>query len=344
MRVFFHPDQLLHDPRFFLMRGRVVPCFEVPARAAALVAGAEALGLAIVTPEASPPALLGTLHDEGYLAFLRAGWQAWSSLPDAGPEIVPNVHPTPEMIAEGARVGAGIVSQAGWYMADTACAIGASTWRAVVAAAASADAAALEVALGARAAYALCRPPGHHAYAARAGGHCYVNNSALAALRLRASGAARVAVLDIDSYHGNGTQGIFWHRSDVLTVSVHGDPNGYYPWYVGHAEERGGSGGEGANVNHPLPRSAGDGPWLDAIDAACAAVSAFGAEAVVLALGFDASVHEPLGFLDVSDDGFARAGERIAALGLPTVIVQEGGYAVEALPRLLGRFMAGFGA
>jgi acetoin utilization deacetylase AcuC-like enzyme len=343
MRVFHHPDQLLHDPQFFLMRGRVKPCFEVPARAAALLAGAEALGMAVITPEAAPPSLLPAVHTEEYLAFLKGGWHAWSQQHEAGPEMVPNIHPTPEMLAQGARVGAGIVSQAGWFMADTGCAIGETTWISAIAAAACADAAAAEVAGGARAAYALCRPPGHHAYAGRAGGHCYINNSALAAERLRAAGAARVAVLDIDSHHGNGTQGIFWHRADVLTVSVHGDPNHYYPWYIGHAEERGGPGGEGMNMNLPLPRNAGDGPWLQAVAAGAASVRASGAEALVLALGFDASVHEPLGFLGVSDDGFARAGALVAALGLPTVIVQEGGYAVTALPSLLGRFMAGFG-
>jgi acetoin utilization deacetylase AcuC-like enzyme len=343
MRVFHHPDQMLHDPRFFLMRGRVVPCFEVPARARALREGAEALGLEVVVPEPVPSPLFGRVHDEAYLAFLREGWRSWTAMAGAGPEIVPNMHPTPEMLAQGARRGSGIVGQAGWFMADTACPIGENTWRSAVAAAACADAAAAEVASGAGAAYALCRPPGHHAYAARAGGHCYLNNSALAAERLRASGAARVAVLDIDSHHGNGTQGIFWTRADVLTVSVHGDPNLYYPWYVGHAEERGGPSAEGANINLPLPRGCGDAPWLEAIDAGCRAVTAFGAEAVVVALGFDASQHEPLGLLDVSDDAFARAGTRIAALGLPSVIVQEGGYAVEALPRLLARFMSGFG-
>lgn len=344
MRVFHHPDQLLHDPLFFLMRGRVKPCFEVPGRASALLAGAEALGMTVITPTAAAPALLPAVHTQDYLAFLRNGWHAWSQQHEPGPEIVPNIHPTPEMLAQGARVGAGIVSQAGWFMADTGCAIGETTWTAAIAAAACADAAAAEVAAGARAAYALCRPPGHHAYAGRAGGHCYINNSALAAEHLRAAGAARVAALDIDSHHGNGTQGIFWHRADVLTISVHGDPNHYYPWYVGHAEERGGAGGEGGNVNMPLPRNAGDGPWLEAVAAGCAAVRAFGADAVVLALGFDASVHEPLGFLGVSDDGFARAGALVSALGLPTVIVQEGGYAVAALPSLLGRFMSGFGS
>jgi len=343
MRVFSHPDMALHDPRFFLMRGRVVPCFEVPAREAALREAVAAAGLPLVTPAASEPSLLAAVHDAGYLAFLREGWRAWSAQEGAGPEIVPNMHPTPEMLAAGARPGSGIVAQAGWYIADTASPIGERTWAAVIAAAACADAAAADVAAGARSAYALCRPPGHHAYAARAGGHCFVNNSALAAERLRASGAARVAVIDIDSHHGNGTQGIFWTRSDVLAISVHGDPNGYYPWYVGHADERGGPGGEGATINHPLPRGAGDQPWLEAIAAGCDAARRYGAEAIVLALGFDASIHEPLGFLGVSDDAFARAGETIAALSLPTVIVQEGGYAVEALPRLLGRFLSGFG-
>ncbi|WP_144186060.1 histone deacetylase family protein [Elioraea rosea] len=342
MRVFHHPDLSLHDPQFFLMRGRIVPCFETPARAAALLEGARTSGLEIVTPDTVAPARLGSIHDEEYLRFLREGLRDWSAQPNAGPEIVPNMHPTPEMIAQGAMRGAGIVSRAGWYMADTACAIGEGTWASSLAAACCADAASRDVVSGARAAYAACRPPGHHAYAARAGGHCFLNNSALAAANLRAGGAARVAVLDIDSHHGNGTQGIFWDDASVLTVSVHGDPNHYYPWFVGHAHETGGV--EGSNLNLPLPRHAGDGPWIEAVTKGAEAVRRFGAEALVLALGFDASKDEPLGFLDVSDDAFARAGAIAASLSLPTVIVQEGGYAVASLPRLLGRFLAGFSA
>ena len=166
-----------------------------------------------------------------------------------------------------------------------------------------------------RHAYALARPPGHHAYAARAGGHCYVNNAAVAAQRLRAQGAALVAVLDIDSHHGNGTQGIFWDRADVLFVSLHGDPEGYYPWYVGHTEERGGGDALGCNVNFPLARGTGNDGWLAALADGLAAVRRFKPDAVVLSLGFDASEHEPLGFLRVTADGFARAGAAVAALG-----------------------------
>ena len=343
MDVFFHPDQLRHEPRFFLMRGQVVRHFEVPARAMALLEAVREAGLRVVAPTPVDQALLSTVHSPDYLAFLRDGYAAWRALPDAGEEIVPNIHPTPEMLAQGGRAGPGMVARAGWHLADTACAIGEHAWSAARAAAAGAAAAAQRVLAGARAAYALTRPPGHHAYAARAGGHCYLNNAAIAAEALLRGGAARVAVLDIDVHHGNGTQGIFWERGDVLTVSVHGDPDGLYPWYVGRAEERGSGAGDGCNLNLPLPPGTEDGPWLAAIDTGIAAIRRFRPDALVLALGFDPSVEEPLGSLRIGDDGFARAARAAAALDLPTVITQEGGYAVAALGRLFGRFLAGWG-
>ena len=343
MDVFFHCDQLRHDPHFFLLRGRVAQHFEVPARAGALLDAARQAGLATIEPPPADQALLETVHAPEYLAFLRDGYAAWRALPDAGEEMIPNIHPTPEMLAQGGRAGPGMVARAGWFLADTACAVGEHAWTSAIAAAACAEAAAKHVLAGARAAYALTRPPGHHAYAARAGGHCYLNNAAIAAEALRRGGAARVAVLDIDVHHGNGTQGIFWERGDVLTVSVHGDPDGLYPWYVGRAEERGAGAGEGCNLNLPLPRGTEDAAWLDAIGTGIVAIRRFRPDALVLALGFDPSVEEPLGSLRIGDDGFARAAQAAAALGLPTVITQEGGYAVTALGRLLGRFLAGWG-
>jgi acetoin utilization deacetylase AcuC-like enzyme len=286
-------------------------------------------------------AALEAVHTAGYLAFLRDGPAAWDALPEHGPELVPNIHPSPEMLGNGARMGATVIGQLGWFTADTSCPIAAETWPAACAAAAGAIAAADEAAAG-RHAYALARPPGHHAYAARAGGHCYVNNAAVAAQRLRARGLARVAVLDIDSHHGNGTQGIFWDRADVLFVSLHGNPEGYYPWYVGHAEERGGGAGDGFNLNFPLVRGTGDAGWLAALEDGLGAVRRFGPDALVLSLGFDASEHEPLGFLTVTADGFARAGAAVAKLGVPTVVVQEGGYNTDLLGGLLERTLGAF--
>jgi len=337
MKAFHHPDEALHAPKFFLMRGAPRSNFEVPARAASLRAGLDMLGL---VPEATRPATreqLLKLNTPDYLDFLEQAAAQWAELPEAGPEVVANIHPTPEMLAQMQRPPGHVISRAGHYMADTACPIGPGTWEASIGAAGCALAAAEVVAKGG-AAYALCRPPGHHAYGGRAGGHCYINNSALAAQRLRDAGAKRVAVLDIDSHHGNGTQGIFWDRADVLTISIHGDPSRYYPWYVGFAEETG-----TANLNLPQAFGTGDEGWLDALASAITAIHAFRPDALVVPLGFDASEFEPLAALKVTEEGFARAGAAIGKLRLPTAFCQEGGYNVDVLGQLLKRFLSGFG-
>ena len=340
MRAFWNTVQLGHAPRFFLQRGQIRANYEIAARAEALLDGCRAVGLEIDTPHAADAGAMQSIHTADYIAFLEHGFAEWSAQPDAGAEIVASAHPPRE--AALPRRPASILGRAGWFMADAACPIGAHTWTAVAAAAGCALAAVDEAAAG-RSAYALARPPGHHAYPSQAGGHCYVNNAALAAERLRARGAARVAVLDIDSHHGNGTQGIFWRRGDVLFVSVHGDPDRYYPWFTGRADERGEGAGGGYTVNLPLALGTGDGGWLDAIAHGGAHIRAFGAEALVVSLGFDPSKDEPLNALAVTEDGFARAGEAIGVLGLPTAIIQEGGYNVSLLGTLLARFMTGFG-
>ena len=342
MQVFDSPAEAGHAPHFFLMRGVLRPHFEVPARAESLREGLRALGLAATTPPPADRAALRAIHAADYLDFLEDAARDWVALPEAGPEVVPNIHPTPEMLAQSSRRNGHVIARAGAHTADLACPIGPRTFEAAAAAAGCALAAADAVRHGG-VAYALCRPPGHHAYAGRAGGHCYLNNTALAAQRLRDAGAARVAVLDVDSHHGNGTQGIFWERADVLTVSVHGDPSRYYPWYVGFAEERGGGDGAGANLNLPLPFGTGDQGWLEAIAQGLAAIRLFRPDALVVALGMDASKDEPLNALAVTEEGFARAGAAIAALRLPTAICQEGGYNTDVLGPLLARFLGGFG-
>jgi acetoin utilization deacetylase AcuC-like enzyme len=342
MLVLWNQVQLRHAPRFFLLRGKVCPHFEVPARAKVLLAACRDIGLPIVIASSADPATLRRVHDPAYLDFLRRAAADWAALPDTGEEVLPNAFPSPEALATGGRLPTGLVGQIGWYSADLACPIGPHTWEAAETAAACAIAAADAAAAGGNA-YALTRPPGHHAYPARCGGHCYLNNAAIAAEHLRAKGAARVAVLDIDSHHGNGTQGVFWQRPDVLFVSVHGDPNRYYPWYTGRAEESGGGAGEGCNLNLPLPLGTGDDGWLEAIGTGIAAIRRFSPEALVVSLGFDASPDEPLNALSVGEDGFARPGAAIGALHLPTAIVQEGGYNLAVIGTLLARFLGGFG-
>ena len=342
MQAFDHPLESAHAPQFFLMRGVLRPNFEVPVRATALREGLRSLGIAPAQPEPAGRAALEAVHAPDYLDWLRNAAAEWAAIPGAGAEVVANIHPSPEMLAQGARPSSKAVGRAGWYTADTACPVGTRTYEAAAAAAGCALAAA-DVAARGGTAYALCRPPGHHAYAARAGGHCYINNAALAAQALRDAGADRVAVLDIDSHHGNGTQGVFWSRPDVLTVSVHADPDAYYPWFVGHASENGGGEGAGFNLNLPQPMGTGDEHWLEAVAAGIGRIRAFGADALVVSLGFDASEHEPLAALRVTEDGFARAGGAIAGLRLPAAIVQEGGYNTEVIGGLLARFLGAWG-
>jgi acetoin utilization deacetylase AcuC-like enzyme len=339
--VVYTEAQRRHHPGFFIARGRVNPCPEVPERAERLLAAVRRAGHRVVAPEDHGPEPRAAVHTARYLAFLEGAHRRWSELPDASPEIVPNVHPGPCMDA----YPEGVVGQAGWHQADTACPIGAHTFEAACAAADCAVHAAELVLGGEPCAYALCRPPGHHAYADRAGGFCFLNNSAIAAERLvRRTGGGRVAVLDVDVHHGNGTQGIFWDRGDVLTVSIHGKPGAFYPFFCGYADERGEGAGEGANLNLPLPAGTGDDGYMTALDEALAAVRAFRPAALVVALGLDAFHGDPLAFLRVTTPGFAEIGRRIAGLGLPTVIVQEGGYVSDALGDNLASFLGGFEA
>jgi acetoin utilization deacetylase AcuC-like enzyme len=197
------------------------------------------------------------------------------------------------------------------------------------------------VADGERAAYALCRPPGHHAYADRAGGFCFLNNSAIAAQFLLPR-FGRVAILDVDVHHGNGTQGIFYRRADVLTVSLHADPRNFYPFFVGYAHERGDGDGLGYNINLPLPIGTGDDGYITALRGAARQLQAFAPGALVVALGLDAFERDPLKGLAITTPGFAAIGAEIARLGLPTVFVQEGGYLSEELGQNLASTLAGF--
>ena len=229
----------------------------------------------------------------------------------------------------------------GRFCYDTMTLIGPGTWPAVRAAADAALTAADLVAAGAPAAYALCRPPGHHAGPSAHGGSCYLNNAAIAAQALRRSGAARVAVIDIDAHHGNGTQAIFYGRGDVYVGSVHVDPGaGWFPHYVGYADERGAGDGLDANRNLPLAPGTADSDWLGAVDVICAEVRARGTEAVVLSLGVDAAASDPESPLQVSADAYRQAAERIGELG-PTVVVQEGGYDLAAVGPFLVAALAG---
>jgi acetoin utilization deacetylase AcuC-like enzyme len=234
-----------------------------------------------------------------------------------------------------------IIGRAGYHAHDLRMPIGRHIWDAAAASANLAVEAAHRVLGGAPLAYALCRPSGHHAFADMGGGNCYLNNAAIAAEVLR-RGHARVAIVDVDVHHGNGTQGIFWRRSDVLFVSPHRDPIDDHPFFSGHAHERGEGEGLGFTLNLPLPAHSGDDVVLAALETACARIVAHAAGALVVSLGVDAHEDDPTRGLAVTEAGFRLIGERLSALGLPTVIVQEEGYNPDTIGRLVTSALAGF--
>lgn len=339
MKAFYAAEQKKHDPKAFLSSGAPQPNPEQPERVERLLAGAKAAGCEIVRPKEHGLGPIAAVHTPEYLDFLANIYPRWRRIEGASEEVIPNIHP---MARDGAYP-ASAVGQAGYHMADTACPISAETWESVQWSAWSAVDAADAVLAGERVAYALCRPPGHHAFTDVAGGFCFVNNSAVAAQHLRKT-ASRVAILDVDLHHGNGTQGIFYNRPDVLTVSLHADPVRFYPFFWGHGDERGEGPGLGYNLNLPLPRKTADAGFLDALDVGIKRIRAFAPDTLVVALGLDAFEGDPFGGLSVSTPGFARIAEKIAALKLPTVIVQEGGYLCDGLGDNLTSFLTGFGS
>lgn len=338
MKAFYAAEQKRHDPKMFLSSGAPQPNPEKPERVERLLAGAKAAGCTIERPRNHGLGPIAAVHTPEYLDFLQHIFPRWQRIEGASEEVIPNIHP----IARNGSYPASAVGQAGYHMADTSCPISSETWESALWSAWSAVEAAETVMAGVPAAYALCRPPGHHAFADVAGGFCFINNSAVAAQALRRQ-ADRVAILDVDLHHGNGTQGIFYARADVLTVSLHADPVRFYPFFWGHADERGEGQGLGYNLNLPLARKSGDDKFLEALRVAMRRIRAHAPGALVVALGLDAFEGDPFGGLSVSTDGFARIGEAIASLDLPTVIVQEGGYLCDELGENLTAFLTGFG-
>jgi acetoin utilization deacetylase AcuC-like enzyme len=331
--VVWSDDCLLHEPGGEVWIGLPDPGNEGPERALAIRDALSGAGAPLVPAEPHDDATLLAVHDAGFVSYLRDAWQLWEEAgypedPGQG-RVVPYLFPHPELLAGRERsVPASMSARAGLYAFDTMTPIGPGTWAAARGAVDVALTAADLIAGGAPLAYACTRPPGHHVTRAAFGGSCYLNNSALAAERLRERGFGRVAIVDVDAHQGNGAQAIFREREDVLTCSVHVDPRaGWFPHFLGFEEET------ETNFNLPLDPGAGDAEWTAAV--ARLAEWAQRADALVVALGVDAAVDDPAAPLDVTEEGFRHGGRALGALALPTVVVQEGGYDLAALGGLV---------
>jgi len=334
MPVVWSDRCLLHEPLEEIWVGVATPAAETPARATAI---REALEARFVEAEPHPDEALLEVHDPELIAYLASAWGEWNEagLPrDPGQErVVPYVFAHRALGARQAPTA--VWARPGWFAYDTMTLVGPGTWEA---ARAAADAAltAVDLVLGGEPlAYACTRPPGHHVTREAYGGSCYLNNAAIAAAALGEGLDGPVAVLDVDAHHGNGTQEIFRGRDDVLTGSVHVDPGaGWFPHFLGFADES-----DEANRNLPLAPGSGDTPWLEAVGELASWASA--AAGLVVALGVDAAAADPESPLEVGAAGFREAGRVLGALGVPTVVVQEGGYELGSLGALVSEALLG---
>jgi acetoin utilization deacetylase AcuC-like enzyme len=336
MKTFHNPHHALHQGQQEMFRGRMVDCHEVPARLEFVLAELQRRSLgSLHTPalaDADLDAAIARVHHPRYLAFLAGAWAEWVAMDPANAErdALPSVWPLGNAHAFRTDVlPQNFAARLGLFSFDSGSPLTAGTWAAARGGAACALSAAREVLGGARSAFALSRPPGHHAGPDFFGGYCFLNNSAIAAAALRDGGHQRVAILDVDYHHGNGTQTIFYERADVLTVSIHGDPATEYPFFLGHADERGSGDGMGFNLNLPLPRGSGTEQWRAALAQALEAVKCFDADALVVPMGLDTFEGDPISGFTLKSSDYFGVGETLARAALPTVFVFEGGYAVE---------------
>jgi acetoin utilization deacetylase AcuC-like enzyme len=346
--VVWSPSTRRHDPRHEVWVGVPTPGTEVAARVDAILDRLRVDSrYRLVEARPRPEDRLRQVHTEEFLRFLATAHDRWSAgeyVDLVGQDrVVPYLFPTPALTAGlPVRRPLAVHADAGRFAYDTMTLVGPGTWTAARAAADCAEEAADLVASGARVAYALCRPPGHHATPAGYGGSCYLNNAAVAAETLRGRGAVRVGVLDLDAHHGNGTEAVFYRRADVLYGSVHVDPGaGWFPHLLGFADETGDGPGAGCTRNAPLPPGTGDKTWVRAVEDLTAWVAGAGCDALVVSLGVDAAAEDPESPLLVTRDGFASAAGAIAASGLPMVVVQEGGYHLPTLGGLVAAFLDG---
>jgi acetoin utilization deacetylase AcuC-like enzyme len=336
MPVVWSDACLLHVPGGEVWIGRPIPGDEVPERTLRIRDALVGAGATVVEALDHPDDCVLAVHSEQLVTFLRSAWSDWqgAGYPDAHGQdrVVPYIFPTEGFVGPiGATAPVSPAARTGFFAYDTMTPIGPRTWEAARAAADCALTACDLVLAGASVAYACTRPPGHHVTRCAYGGSCYLNNAAIAAAHLRASGQERVAVVDVDAHHGNGTQSIFGGRADVLTASIHVDPAaGWFPHFLGIDRNRG-----VADSTVALAPGTGDDGWLAGVARLVEDVASFGADALVVALGVDAAAADPESPLDVTQSGYAEAGRRLGELGLPTVVVQEGGYDLAAIGGLV---------
>ena len=329
MLTVFNPKQLLHTPQHELSDGKLIPAVETAQRAEAILEAIKQQSLGdIVYSKVGDLSLIRTVHCSQYLEFLANVWKRSQELGRSG-EVFPFVWPIRGMRTE--QIPSHLDGQLGYYSFDAGTPIGQHSYEAALSGAFTVLHAVELLLKDQNSVYALCRPPGHHAAYDYFGGYCFLNNVAIAAQRLRNHGLKKITILDIDYHHGNGTQSIFYDRADVQFVSIHADPSIEFPYFLGYADEIGEGDGIGFNVNYPLPFGTDWEKWSVAFEDAVKKVLEFRPEVLLISLGLDCFEKDPISQFRLKSDDFRKIGTRLSQFGLPTLFVQEGGYAVEEL-------------
>ena len=327
MDIIYSEDHRRRASKTELYGGELLPPFECPERMDFILSSIEATGLGtIMPPQDFGRNAITAIHDEGFVNFIETCWQEWVDAGFKGEAIATS---WPSRSMPSPHIPDFIDGKIGYYTLASETSISAGTAEAAYASAQVALTGAEMISSGAaQMMFSLCRPPGHHASKDQYGGYCFYNNAAIAAQYMRDQGAAKIAILDVDFHHGNGTQAIFYDRADVLFQSLHGNPADAFPYFLGYAEETGTGAGEGYNVNYPMSPKTPYAIWAEALDQSIARIRQYAPDALIVSFGADTFEDDPISFFKLTSDDFIDMGRRIATLNLPTLTVMEGGYAV----------------
>lgn len=339
MKTIYSEQHRLRDAKTELYGGELVQPFERPSRADMVIKAVRELGLGEINePEVFSLDPVLAVHDADFVAFLETAWQEWQKTAYTG-EVIANVWPARRMQC---RVPRCIEGKVGYYALAAETSISDGTWLAALASKDVALTGAQGLLNGEMGTFSLCRPPGHHAARDMFGGYCFLNNAAIAAQYLRDRGAERVAILDIDFHHGNGTQDIFYERDDVLFCSLHGDPEDAFPHFLGYADETGLGAGIGYNRNYPMPPGTLFAQWRESLADALAHIEEFSPQYLVVSLGVDAFENDPISFFKLTSADFLTTGQMIGRHDIPTLFVMEGGYDVDEVGINVVNVLKGF--
>ncbi len=328
MLTIYSEDHRHQDGKNELHNGKMVPCFEMPKRADIILERVKTTNLgAIIAPDDFGIDPILRVHDKGFVEFMATVWEEWCAAGNDC-EAFANTWPTRRLRE---RIPIAIEGKIGYYALAIETPITSGSYKAALSSVNVALTGQKKIAAGAHSAFALCRPPGHHAAFDQYGGYCFFNNAAIAAQGFLDDGVSKVAILDVDFHHGNGTQDIFYERNDVFFTSLHGSPDYEFPYFLGWDDETGRGAGEGCNINYPLMPGTTFDIWFEALRDAGKRIKEYGAEVLIISLGVDTFAHDPISSFKLQSPDFTTYGKYIAELGLPTLFVMEGGYAVEEI-------------